>query len=124
MGYRSEVGLCLTAPAHAKLEDGLLHLPNGGGTTSAEEAKLIRDFFQIAYLKKDDTDGAIAYYWDSLKWYSDYPDVRFVENFLDSLDEEEYYLIRLGESDGDTEIKGGFWDNPFQMGIARGITFD
>jgi hypothetical protein len=29
----------------------------------------------------------------------------------------------VGESNDDTEIHGDFWDNPFSMGLVRGIAF-
>ena len=124
MGYRSEVGLCLAGPAQAKLEAGLLSLANGEGTVKASEAKTIQELFKDADHRKDESDGATIYYWSSLKWYPEYPDVSFIENFLAALKDDEYLFIRLGESDDDIETKGLFWDNPFQMSLARSIVFD
>jgi hypothetical protein len=124
MGYRSEVGLCLAGPAQAKLEAGLLRLGSGEGTDSAENGKLILELFELATLRKDEASGASAYHWPSLKWYPDYPEVVFVENFLAQLDEGDYYFIRLGESDDDSEFRGDFWDNPFQMSLTRAIAFE
>jgi hypothetical protein len=54
----------------------------------------------------------------------DYEDVSFFENLLQELDHEDYYFIRLGEENDDTEVRGGFWDNPFCMSLVRGIAFD
>ena len=124
MGYRSEIGLCLAAPAQAQLDESLLRLANEKGEAKVTKMDLIQGLFQTAELRKDDASQAIAYYWPSLKWYFDYPEVRFVETFLDELPEEDYLFIRLGESDDDTEIKGAFWDNPFQMSTIRAITFE
>ena len=124
MGYLSEIGLCLAAPAQAKLDESLLNLANEKGEGKGPEMDLIQGLFQKAELRQDDESQAIAYYWPSLKWYFDYPDVNFVETFLEGLPEEDYLFIRLGESDDDTETKGAFWDSPFQMSTIRAITFE
>jgi hypothetical protein len=102
----------------------LQHLASEEGTDNDEKAKLIQGLFQAAELRKDEASGSTSYFWPSLKWYPDFPDVIFVESFLETLEEDEYYLIRLGESDDDTEIRGLFWDNPFSMCLARSIAFD
>lgn len=47
-----------------------------------------------------------------------------MENLLQDLDEQDYLFIRVGESDDDTEYRGGFWENPFNMCLVRGIAFD
>ena len=39
-------------------------------------------------------------------------------------DYDDYFFIRVGESDDDVEIRGGFWKNPFGMCLVRGIAFD
>jgi hypothetical protein len=124
MGYRSEVGLCLAPEAQIKLEAGLLNLVNEAGTGSAEKEKLIRELFQMSDIKKDDVSGTAAYYWSWLKWYDDYPEVAFVEGFVNALEDDEYYFLRLGESADDVEMKGAFWDNPFGMTLSRSIAFD
>ena len=129
MGYLSEVGICLAGTAQAKLEADLLCLTNGTGTVNvaADKADSIRELFQSAKSRKDEDSGSAAYYWPSLKWYDwsdDYPGVRFVDAFLEELDEEDYLFIRVGESDDDNEIKGVFWENPFLMGFKRSIVFE
>ena len=120
MGYRSEVGICLAGTAQAKLEADLLCLAN-------DTADSIRELFQSAKSRKDEESGSAAYYWPSLKWYNcsdDYPEISFVDAFLQELSEEDYLFIRVGESDDDNEIKGVFWENPFLMGFSRSIVFE
>lgn len=123
MGYHSEVGLCLAAQAQAKLETCLLNPTSGEEAYSPEEETAIREFFNSAETRKDEASGAVAYYWPRTKWYSDYPEVRFIESFLIPLDEMEYYFLRLGEDDDDTEVLGGFWENPLKMALNRSISF-
>ncbi|MDR2800940.1 MAG: hypothetical protein LBB52_06710 [Desulfovibrio sp.] len=48
----------------------------------------------------------------------------FVESFLKTLEKDGYPFIRVGESDDDTECRGGFWENPLGMCLVRGIAFD
>lgn len=47
-----------------------------------------------------------------------------MENLLQDLNEQDYLFIRIGESDDDTEYRGGFWENPFGMCLVRRITFE
>jgi hypothetical protein len=36
--------------------------------------------------------------------------------------DENYYFIRIGEENDDTEVRGCFWDNPFGFELSRGMT--
>jgi len=120
MGYRSDVGLCLTGTGKTTLDARLAALEAG-----TEQTQNILDLLNGCRNKREDQDtGAAAWLWENLKWYSDYDDVAFIESLLHELDGEEYYFIRVGESDDDTEIQGFFWDNPFGMMLMRGIGFD
>jgi hypothetical protein len=113
--------LCLTSTGKDKLDKAL---------QAAEQAKNpaiedIKDLlFQCANSQQHDETGAIVYYWEWIKWYPAYEDVGFVESFIRSLNREDYYFIRVGESADDTEQKGNFWDNPFNMCLLREIGFD
>lgn len=118
MGYYSDVGLCLTATGKKVLDAGLAALE-----PEAERTKNIHELLNSPRDKRE-KDGAVAWLWESLKWYDDYPDVAFMENLLQDLDEQDYLFIRVGESDDDTEYRGGFWENPFGMSLVRRIVFD
>jgi hypothetical protein len=120
MGYRSDVGLCLTNTGRKALEARILALEAGD-----EKTQHIRNLLHTAFYKMEDKEtGAVAWFWESVKWYADYDDVSFIENFLQELDDNEYLFIRIGESEDDTEIRGIFWDNPFNMYLSREIIFD
>lgn len=118
MGYYSDVGLCLTATGMKVLDAALAALE-----PHAERTKNIHELLNSSRDKRE-ADGAVAWLWESLKWYDDYPDVTFMENLLQDLDEQDYLFIRVGESDDDTEYRGGFWENPFGMCLVRRITFE
>jgi hypothetical protein len=117
MGYRSDAGLCLTRTGKNALDARLAELE-----PEAEGAENIHALLNSPRDKREE-DGAITWLWESLKWYSDYQDVAFIENLLNELDTEDYLFICVGESDDDTEYRGGFWDNPFAMGLGRCIVF-
>ena len=120
MGYRSDVGLCLTDEGKKILDARLAELEPG-----TDRTKNIHDLLNVCRDKREDQEsGAVAWLWEHLKWYTDYDDVAFIENLLRDMDEEDYFFIRVGESNDDTEIHGGFWDNPLGMGLVRGIAFD
>ena len=119
MGYRSDVGLCLTAAGKQVLDTALAEA--AGSNPHFTEIKNMVDHAEI----RTDTDsGTVGYLWRDLKWYADYDEVRFIENLLSKLDDSDYLFIRVGESDDDTEDRGGFWENPLGMCLVRGIAFD
>jgi hypothetical protein len=120
MGYRSDVGICLTNTGRQALEARIHALEAGD-----EKTRHIRNLLNISDTKLEDQEsGAAGWLWDSVKWYMDYDDVSFIEGLLKDLDDTEYLFIRIGESYDDTEIHGAFWDNPFSMNLIRGIVYD
>jgi hypothetical protein len=120
MGYRSQVGLCLTAQAYELFQKALAVLG-----ADSKQAEVVRSLMAHADNEGHDAEtGAHLWYWSYLKWYASYLDVSFIENFINTLEGEEYSFIRVGEDDDDSEIGGDFWDNPFDMYFSRGIDFD
>ena len=59
-----------------------------------------------------------------VKWYEDFSDVSFIENLLAELDWKDFLFIRIGEDYDDTEVRGDFWDNPFELGLTRKISME
>jgi hypothetical protein len=89
-----------------------------------EIAKTVRELIGDAELREDKESAAAAYLWRDIKWYSDYPEVSFVETFLAVEEDDDYLFIRIGESDDDTDYRGAYWENPLGMHLVRGIAFD
>lgn len=118
MGYRSDVGLCLTKNGVSALMDKL--------DKSDEETKtLVTDLLSNPEKHfKDSGTGSEIWYWTWLKWYLDYQDVAFIENALMDMDAADYLFIRVGEDAEDNDIQGDFWDNPFDMVFSRSIDFE
>jgi len=120
MGYRSDVGLCLTSMGKKILESRLSELE-----ADADRTRHIHELLNAPRNKREDQEsGAVAWLWEYPKWYADYKGMTFIENLLRDLETEDYLFIRVGESDDDTEIHGGFYDNPFGMRFVLRIAFD
>jgi len=92
MGYRSEVALA-TRKQDFKILKNL-----------AKENQIVLDFIDEADIKAD--DDIVILHWDWVKWYSDYPEIKAIDKFLDELREKDapYKFIRIGESVEDVEV--------------------
>lgn len=119
MGYRSDVGLCLTTKGKEVLNAALTETEKNN-----THIKEIKELLACAEVRSDTDCDSVAYLWRAVKWYLDYDDVGFFENLLNKLDESDYLFIRVGESDDDTDFRGGFWGNPLGMCLTREIAFD
>ena len=125
MGYRSDVGLCLTKAGKKTFDAMLVELGDD------EMTKRIHELLDFAVKKFEDKDsGAVGWYWKSIKWYDfacdDFPDIHFIKQVMDRLDEsdeESFLFIIVGENAEDNETHGQFWDNPFDMHLMRGVGF-
>ena len=118
MGYRSDVGLALTQPAVHTLHQKLNALDK-----NSEAFSVVSDFLVYADKHLEDADsGAEVYLWEGIKWYEEFSDVGFIENLLTELDWSNFLFIRIGEEWNDIDVRGNFWDNPFDLGISRSIT--
>lgn len=77
----------------------------------------------------DPKTGATAYYWDWMYYDGSSDDQQFLEAIVPELDEEDYYLLWIGERRGNKDedwyclidpeglklhMKGHFSDNPFK----------
>ena len=120
MGYRSQVGFCLTAKGYELFQKKLSTLD--AENTQAKEVRCLTTHADNEV--HDAATGAHLWFWSWLKWYSEYKEVAFFEEVMAALDSEEYSFVRVGESDDDCEVSGSFWDNPFDMCLSRDIDFD
>lgn len=123
MGYRSDVGLALT-----KNGVDTLHTRLDSQEVSDELRAKVEDLLNHAdehYVDKD--SGAAIWYWEWIKWYGGnslyYEDIKFIEDTLKSLNDDDYRFIRIGEEYDDTEMFGDFWENPFDFDLSREIRF-
>lgn len=120
MGYYSDVALALKGDTLEKFKNKLAKLPE-------ETRKDIMPLFDYAdkHLSEEEAE---CWFWKDIKWYvgwpKDFPDVDFVDKFLEQADGEEVYFVRIGEEYDDNEIRGYWWDNPFGITLCREIVLD
>jgi len=117
MGYYSDVGICLS-PKAKKSYDTMLQ------SLHPQRRTLIKKFLQSAQVYH--RDGAICFIWQWVKWHNSSDTIpltgsMFFEHFLQSLNEEDYLFIRIGEQHGDVEEHGHFFENPFDMCLSYSI---
>ena len=103
MGYRSEVSIQLESKAFDMVMKSIKKY-------NSEQADGY-EFYPDTILKKDDE---YIIQWGSVKWYSDYGDVKSVESVLTELDKYKesaeidgfrYDFLRVGEESGDIETR-------------------
>lgn len=117
MGYRSEVGLVLTRAGVDVLNKKL-----AGPEVSEETRKEVESLLAYAaYRYTDSESGAEVWLWDWIKWYPDYQDIALLGTLMNELEDKDYRFIRIGEEYDDTEVRGGFWENPFGLELNRSI---
>lgn len=114
MGYRSEVALALTSDAANVLRELCEHQP-----VLKELINENVDEHGWSYPDPDYPHRAVKLRWSGIKWYEDYLNIRMLQSFVNSIDEEEWLLLRIGEESDDTEEHGQFWES--DMYIERSI---
>lgn len=114
MGYCSDVSFVLTGKATEKMKEEISKVKE------LEIAEKIKEFVynQISH-SADEESGCEMWEWTCIKWNDYFSEVEFINNFLNTLDEDEYYFLRLGENNEDYEIRGDFLDNPFKIDIVE-----
>lgn len=117
MGYYSDTALALTGKGVDTLNKKL-----AAPETSEETRKEVQGLLSQADSHYTDSNsGAEVWHWAWSKWYSQFPEVAFIESLMDEMDDEDYRFIRIGENCDDTEVCGGFWENPFGLELNRCI---
>ena len=120
MGYRSDVGITISKNGVAALKRAF-----ADKNLDTELREKINELLSYREIHLIDPSGAELWVWSDIKWYDfDFTEIAWLMKLLETLDEEEYYYIRLGEDNDDTEIRGAFWDNPFCMGLVRQINHE
>lgn len=123
MGYRSDVALALTSKGVDHFKTML-----DSDTTSPAAREQVPRLLGWADKHLVEDDGSESWYWELIKWYKyrpeDFADVDFFERLMGELDEEDYYFVRIGEDNDDSEVRGAWIGNPFGITFCREIVFD
>lgn len=108
MGYRSEVILTMKDEKFAELVKSM-------------DDRVAANFFEGTEPKKRENWTLVHF--SDVKWYDNFPEVKAVEDFVSTLDEEDYAYHILGE-DNDDYTHRGTWDTPFEIRMTRSLDFD
>ncbi len=90
MGYRSEIALTMFESDYQEMLK-----------KAYRESKDVALPFITRYAHLYKSDDIVTIYWDWVKWYEEYEDVRFVIDFIHN--DIPYKFTRVGESVGDIE---------------------
>lgn len=121
MGYYSDVALA----TRKKWLDEMLRRAKTE-EDSGEILSLLVDGSQCSIIGEGD-DAVVILYWNFIKWYDEFRDVRYVEHWMEgAFDEEfEYAFIRIGEDDSDVDQRSSDdYDLCQYIQISRSIWID
>lgn len=132
MGYRSEVGIILSAEAYellvCELEkervDRIVSNNNPQAFNATIELLDAMEDGGAPYLPENSTD--IIFYYSWIKWYDSYDEIQFIERMLDMMEERDlaYSFLRIGEENQDIDAKyNRSEDLCIDMYASRTITF-
>ena len=119
MGYYSDVALCLTKNGMDQLKTALAEAERNNPDSFATIKILIGG----EPSKIDEGSGSAVFLWEGEKWYAEFDEVAFVAKLTDSLPDQDFRFIRLGEDYDDIETRGSFCGKPFGMYVERKIAF-
>jgi uncharacterized protein YaaR (DUF327 family) len=108
MGYRSDVALAMK---EEKFKDFL---------SSVKDDKTAVEL--LSGCDKYEKDGWILLFYNSVKWYDDYKEVKAINEFVDTLDADDYSYHIMGEDSEDYTQKGT-WESPFEIRLSRSLEF-
>lgn len=120
MRYRSAVALALTSKG-ANILQARLETLDEDSYVRKETEDLLRTADQHY---TDAVSGAEVFYWENIKWYHEFEEVRLVVKCIEYLDDDDYRFIRIGEDVDDIVCAGSFYDDPFAMDLSRRINID
>lgn len=118
MGYRSEVAFCLHKNGRNVLNDML-------EKTNSTTQELVKKFLNLSDTHITDTQtGSEIWFWEFVKWYpEEYAEIGFMERLMSTLEVKNFMFIRIGDDEDDTELRGYYTNNPFDMYLNRNIVF-
>lgn len=105
MGYRSQIAIAVDPSVYDNAPD--------------QVKKTFQEVFEENQIKESER---IVFFHYSVKWYPSYPDVAIIENWLESLEDNEYALMELGEDYSDVRMSGDCFE--YGLDFVRKIEFE
>ena len=98
------MALCLTNNGMDQLKTALAEAERAKPDSFAAIKILIGD----EPSRTDESTGAVVFLWKGERWYDEFDEIAFVEEFMDNLPHEDFLFIRIGEGYDDIETRGSF----------------
>ena len=120
MGYLSEVVIVLNKAGIEELDKKLAELPDG-----EDKECVIHCLDTMANRYRSGAFELLQ--WRSIKWYSNYDGYRgasLLNGLIYNITYSNYRFIRVGEEYDDVEMRGGLYNNPFDVRVERTIRFE
>ncbi len=118
MGYHSDVALTLSSKGVEALK---IKINNSQNCSKSALCTLLENADKKGV---DSSTGDKCWHWSWIKWYHDYQEIYMLEEFMSSLDYDEYLFIRIGEDINDIDVYGSYYENTFGMYLNHSIEFD
>lgn len=112
MGYRSNIAVAIKRQAYSKMMDSF----------NSKDLDLVKGLIDEAVVHKK-KDGVLLL-WDGIKWGTYFPEVAVMVNAIDNLEYDDYSYVEIGEDYSDATTKGGWYENPFNLGLIREIYYE
>lgn len=109
MGYYSDVKLALPTSIYQKM------CSKAKTHQDSNEIMRLLSGAEVSLIKEYDT---VILYWKSYKWSDIYPEVTFIMNFTNELDDDDYNMIIVGEKVDDIEVRGCM-DEPYLYVVRK-----
>lgn len=101
MGYRSDIIIAIAKEVRTR------HL-----ITNEIPACLMNDNSVVKEARE--SDGTLYFRIESWKWYDSYPEIREIESWFESMADDEFGAMRMGEDDDDNQT----WGQPYDFDIC------
>ena len=113
MGYRSEVGIILSAEAYellvCELEKERVDriLNNNSPDKFMSTLELLDEMEEDGKPNLPERSTDIILYYSWIKWYDSYDEINFIERMLDMMEERDlaYSFLRIGEENPDIDAR-------------------
>ena len=113
MGYRSEVGIILSAESYellvCELEKERVDriLNNNKPEAFSETLELLDEMEEYGEPNLPERSTDIILYYSWIKWYDSYDEINFIERMLDMMEERDlaYSFLRIGEENQDIDAR-------------------
>jgi len=109
MGYRSDVALAMRKETFKAM------------LSSVKDDRTAVEL--VSGCEQYENGDFILLYYTDVKWYEDFKEVKAINEFIDTLDEEQYSYHVMGEDFEDYKDRG-YLDTPFEIRLSRSLEFN